>query len=93
MDIREAPFLPVATLSFIKTFRFHGIDECDIGSGMLPMSSIPLGAASAKAKARSIEDTTNAFGYMNMMETVRQSLSSADAKELAKSDWSEVLHN
>ena len=97
LGMREAPALPVATLSFIKTFRFHGIDECDIGSGMLPMSFIPLGAASAKAKARSIEDTTNAFGYVNMMGTVGQSLTSADAKELAKSkgyavtDWSECF--
>ena len=85
-----------SVMQYVKTFRFHGIDPTDIASGMLPMSFVPPGAASAQGRARIAEDNERNFGYQNMMSTATQHISSADAKELAKSKgfiptrWSEA---
>ena len=74
-----------AVMSFIKSFRLYGIDESDVASGVLPMSFVPPGSASTSARARSIEDSEENFGYVNMMGTENQHISSADARQLSRS--------
>ena len=49
------------------------------------MSFVPPGSASTHARDRSIEDNQDNFGYINMMGTENQHISSADARELS---WS-----
>ena len=91
-----APIVTPAIMAFVNTFRFYGTDESDIGSGVLPMSFVPPGAATSKARARRSEDHQFAFTYMNMMATAGQHITSADAKKLSKSKgyvvtkWSEA---
>ena len=86
-----------ATMAYIKTFRFHGNDDTDIGSGVLPMSFVPPGGVSSKARARQVEDATASFAYMNMMGTEGQHITSADAQSLSKSkgyvpcQWTEAM--
>ena len=96
LNLTGAPVVTPATLAFVKTFRFYGIDKYDVASGVLPMSFVPPGAASAQARARGAEANQQTFGYLNMMSTENQHITSADAKELAKSKgyvatrWSEA---
>jgi len=91
-----APIVTPAVMAFVNTFRFQGTDDSDVGSGVLPMSFVPPGAATSKARARRTEDQELAFTYMNMMATAGQQITSADAKALSKSKgyvvtkWSEV---
>ena len=86
-----------ATMAFIKVFRFHGNDDTDIGSGVLPMSFVPPGGVSGKARARRIEDATSSFAYMNMMGTDGQHITSADAQSLSRAKgyvpckWTEAM--
>jgi hypothetical protein len=82
-----APIVTItpAALAYIKSFRFHGNDDTDLGSGVLPMSFVPPGGVSGKARARRVEDTTASFAYMNMMSTEGQHITSSDAQALSRS--------
>ena len=82
-----APVVTVtpAVLAYIKSFRFSGNDDTDVGTGVLPMSFVPPGGVSGKARARRVEDTTASFAYMNMMSTEGQHITSEDAQALSRS--------
>jgi hypothetical protein len=95
-DMIEGPIVSTGSMQLFKTLRFQGVDEQDLGSGILPMSLTPPGAVSSQARAQLIEDNENALTYEFMMSTDGQQISSSDAKLLSKTkgyvptEWSEA---
>lgn len=80
----RSPKVTPSMVTFVQGCNFSGSDPSNVASGVLPMGFAPPGAASPQAKARSAADSEMVHSYMNMMSTVSQLLTSADAKELAK---------
>ena len=95
-DMIEGPIVSTGSMQLFKTLRFQGVDEQDLGSGILPMSLTPPGAVSSQARAQLIEHNENALTYDFMMSTDGQQISSGDAKLLSKTkgyvptEWSEA---
>jgi len=92
----HVPVITPGIMGLIKSFRFHGNDDTDIGSGVLPLAFVPPGGNSGKARARRVEANESATLYGNMMSTEGQHISSADAQALSKtkgyvpSKWTEA---
>ncbi|VEU39857.1 unnamed protein product, partial [Pseudo-nitzschia multistriata] len=92
----QPPFVPLAALKSFQAFRFYGIDDCELGDGILPMAFAPPGG-SPTARKQQLEDATAAAAYDTMVSTEGNSISFSDATTLGKAkgyipvDWTEAL--
>ncbi|VEU43031.1 unnamed protein product, partial [Pseudo-nitzschia multistriata] len=92
----QAPFVPTSILKTFQAFRFYGVDECNVGDGILPMAFAPPGG-SPTARKRQMEDAQAALAYDTLVSTEGNSLNLSDALTLGKSqgyvplDWTEAL--
>ena len=91
-----SPFIPTSTLKTFQTFRFYGVDECEIGDGILPMAFAPPGG-SPTGRKKELADAHNALVYDTLVSTAGNSISLTDEQTLGKAkgyvpvEWTETV--